>query len=49
MHMLRHSWVLHRASINRYGKVYDNMLFREENGWDPMGLARNVDPATVDR
>mmetsp|Transcript_2871 Transcript_2871/g.5480 ORF Transcript_2871/g.5480 Transcript_2871/m.5480 type:complete len:258 (-) Transcript_2871:187-960(-) len=32
-----------------YGKVYDNMLFREENGWDPMGLARNVDPATVDR
>mmetsp|Transcript_20743 Transcript_20743/g.28982 ORF Transcript_20743/g.28982 Transcript_20743/m.28982 type:complete len:176 (+) Transcript_20743:442-969(+) len=30
-----------------YGKVYDNVLFRQETGWDPVGLARGQPEAVL--
>jgi len=32
---------------NMYGKVYDNVIFRQEHGFDPMGLAKGQPPAVL--
>mmetsp|Transcript_7449 Transcript_7449/g.10475 ORF Transcript_7449/g.10475 Transcript_7449/m.10475 type:complete len:220 (+) Transcript_7449:107-766(+) len=32
-----------------YGKVYDNVIFRNKNGWDPAGLVKDADAAKIDR
>jgi len=36
-----------QALDKMYGKVYDNVLFRQETGWDPVGLARGQPEAVL--